>query len=87
MDGQLQLLEGAEEDQIEQQVIWADFVRWVLGWSTTRRTKVAGEEELGASIPTFLERNISWVILNVLRKRRDYDYGVLHNTGVSNYRI
>jgi hypothetical protein len=43
---------------------------------------VAGEEELGASIPTVLERNISWVILNVVRIRRDYDYGVRHRTEV-----
>ncbi len=87
MDGQLQLLKGAEEDQIEQQVIWADSVRWILGWSTTSllvpvapeglsATKVAGEEELRVGIPTVLERNISWVILNVVRKWRDYDYGV-----------
>jgi hypothetical protein len=26
MDGQVQILKGAEEDQLEQQVIWADFV-------------------------------------------------------------
>ncbi len=48
---------------------------------------MAGGEELGASIPTVLERNISWVILNVVRIRKDYNYGVLHRTGVSNYSI
>ncbi len=26
MDGQVQILKGAEEDQLEKQVIWADFV-------------------------------------------------------------
>jgi hypothetical protein len=59
----------------------------VLGWSSASRTEVAEEEELGASIPTVLEWNISWVILNVVRIRRDYHYGVLHRTGVSNYSI
>ena len=46
------------------------------------RTQVAGEEELGASIPTVLERNISWVIHNFVRIWLDHDYGVLHRTGV-----
>ena len=55
--------------------------------SSASRTEVAGEEELGASIPTVLEMNISWVILIVVRILRDYDYGVLHGTGVSNYSI
>ena len=43
---------------------------------------MAGEEELGTSIPTVLERNISWVILNVVRILRDHDDGVLHRMGV-----
>ena len=40
---------------------------------------MAGEEELGASIPTVFQRNISWVVLNVVRIRRDYNYSVLHS--------
>jgi hypothetical protein len=39
---------------------------------------MAGEEELGASIPTVFQRNISWVVLNVVGIRRDYNYSVLH---------
>jgi hypothetical protein len=39
---------------------------------------MAGEEELGLSIPTVIQRNISWVVLNVVRIRRDYNYSVLH---------
>ncbi len=41
---------------------------------------MAGEEELGASIPTVLKKNVSWVILNVLEIYRDSDYGLLHRT-------
>jgi hypothetical protein len=36
-----------------------------------QRTQVAGEEELGVSIPTVLERNIGKVILNVVRIWKD----------------
>ncbi len=43
---------------------------------------MAGEEELGTSIPTVLERNINWDILNVIRIRWDHDDGVLHRIGV-----
>ena len=39
---------------------------------------MAGEEELGASIPTVFQRNISWVVLNVVRMLRDYNCSVLH---------
>ena len=45
---------------------------------------MAEEEELGASIPTVLERNIIWLILNAVRIRRDYDYGVLYRRDVLN---
>ena len=43
---------------------------------------MAGEEELGTSIPTVLERDISRVILNVVRIRWDHNDGVLHRMGV-----
>jgi hypothetical protein len=43
---------------------------------------VAVEEELWTSIPTVLERNISWVILNAIRIWRDHNNGVLHRNGV-----
>ena len=43
---------------------------------------MAVEEELGTSIPTVLERNISWVILNVVRILLDHYDGILHRMGV-----
>ena len=43
---------------------------------------MAAEEELGTSIPTVLERDISWVVHNVVRIRRDHYDGVLHRMGV-----
>jgi hypothetical protein len=43
---------------------------------------MAGEEELGACIPTIFQRNIIWMIIfNALRILRDYKYGVLHRAG------
>jgi hypothetical protein len=58
MHGQVQLLKRAENDQVEQEVIWADFkfVPWVLRRPSASRTQVALEQELGACILTVCKR-------------------------------
>ncbi len=50
MDGQDQLLKRAEKEKVEQEVIRAYCVLWVLRLQSTSRTEVALEEELGACI-------------------------------------
>ena len=44
MHGQVQRLKRAEKDQVEQEVIRADFVSWVLRRPSSSRTQVALEE-------------------------------------------
>ena len=45
MNGQDQLLKSAEKDEVEQEVIRANFVRRVLGRPPASGTQVALEEE------------------------------------------
>ncbi len=42
---------------------------------------MAGEEQLGACIPTVFQRNIIQIIVDAVRIRRDYKYGVLQRAG------
>ncbi len=51
---QLQLLKGAEEDQVVTQVIRSAAVGWILLGSPTLWTQVAGKEKLGTSKPTVI---------------------------------
>jgi hypothetical protein len=78
MNGQGQLLKCAEKDEVDQEVIRANFVRRVLGRPSARRTQVALEEELGACIPTVVKGNIVNIFFNAVRKWRDNDDGILH---------
>ena len=57
-DGQFQFLKGAEEDQVLMDVIRAVSVIWILRGSSMFWTKVAGKQQLGASIPTVLQGDI-----------------------------
>jgi hypothetical protein len=57
MDGKFELLKGGEEDLAEQHIIWAYSFYWGLRWPFTACTQVAGEEELGASMPTVFQEN------------------------------
>ena len=78
MNGQDQLLKCAEKDEVEQEVIRADFVRPFLGLPSASRTQVALEEELGACIPTVIKGNIVNFSCNAVRIWRDNDDGILH---------
>ena len=78
MNGQGQLLKCAEKDEVEQEVIRADFVLRVLGLPSASRTQVALEEELGACIPTVFIGNIVNIFFNAVRIWRDHDDGILH---------
>ncbi len=78
MDGQVQLLKRADKDEIEQEVIRADFVLPVLRLPSASRTQVALEEELGACIPTVFKGNIVYIFCNAVRIWLDHDNGVLH---------
>ena len=78
MDGQVKLLKRAEKDEVEQEVIRADFVRPVLRLPSVSRTQVALEEELGACIPTVFKGNIVYIFCDAVRIWRDHGNGVLH---------
>ncbi len=78
MDGQVKLLKRAENDEVEQEVIRADFVRPILRLPSASRTQVALEEELGACIPTIFKGNIVFIFCDAVRIWRDHDNGVLH---------
>ena len=75
---QVQLLKRAEKDEIEPEVIRADFERPVLRLPSASRTQVALEEELGTGIPTVFKRNICNIFCDAVRIWRDNDNGVLH---------
>jgi hypothetical protein len=66
-DGQLELLKGAEENQVLPEIIWACFVTAGLWHYSTLWAQVAGEEELGACSPTVLQGNIMAILLNGVR--------------------
>ena len=78
MNGQDQLLKCAEKDEVDQEVIRANFVRRVLGRPSASGTQVALEEELGACISTVVKGNIVNFFCNAVRKWRDNDDGILH---------
>ncbi len=79
-DGQFQLLNSAEEDQVVTEVIRAASVGCILWGSPTRWTQVAGQEKLRTSIPTVFQLNIVVDLLNTVRIRKDNKDGVLHTT-------
>jgi hypothetical protein len=72
MDGQVKLLKRAEKDEVEQEVIMADFVLRVLRLPSASRTQVALEEELGACIPTVYKGNIVYIFCDAARIWRKY---------------
>ena len=76
MHGQVQLLKRAEKDEVEQEVIRADFVLRVLRLPSASRTQVALEEELGTGIPTVFKRNIGNIFCDAVRIWRDHNNGV-----------
>ena len=78
LDGQLELFKGTEEHQAAHKIIWAGYVGLVFRLSSILWTDNAGEEELGTRIPTVFQGNITVILLNVVRIRRDYNYSVLH---------
>ncbi len=78
MDGQVKLLKRAEKDEVEQEVIRANFVRPVLRLQSASRTQVAVEEELGACIPTVFKGNMVYIFCDAVKIWWDHDYGVLH---------
>jgi hypothetical protein len=78
MDGQIQLLKRAEKDEVEHEVIRADFLRRVIRRPSTSRTQVALEEELGACIPTVFKGTIDYIFYDAVIIWRDHDNGVLH---------
>ena len=77
MDGQIQLLKSAEKDQVEQEVIRTNFVRWVLRLAPASWTQVACEEELSACIPHVFPRNISCILRDAVRIGRNHENCVL----------
>ncbi len=85
-DGQLELLEGAEENQVVPKIIWACFVTAGLWHSSTLWVQVAGEEELGVCSPTVLKRNIMVILLNGVRVWRDYQYSILHKSSIHSFK-
>ena len=83
MNGQDQLLKCAEKDEVDQEVIRANFVRRVLGRPSASGTQVALEEELGACIPTVGKGNIVNFYCNAVRKwRRPPRKGAAETRGV-----
>ena len=77
MDGQVHLLKRAEKDEVEQEVVRADFVRLVLGQPSARRTQVALEEELGACILTVFKGCIVYIFCDAVGIWQDHYHGVL----------
>jgi hypothetical protein len=70
-DGQIQLLKGAEEDQVVTEIIRAVSAVCILWGSPTSWMQVAGKEKLWVSISTVFQGNIVVVLLNAVRIRRD----------------
>ena len=87
MNGQGQLLKCAEKDEVEQEVIRADFVRQVFGRQSASRTQLALEEELGECIPTVFKGNIVYFFCDAVRIWLDHDNGVLHTPQTVRTRI
>jgi len=59
-------------------VIWAVFVVSVLRQSSILRTQIACEEELLVCIPTVFPGDITMILLDAVRIRRNNNHGVLH---------
>jgi hypothetical protein len=58
-------------------VIRAVSVSWILWGSSMFWTKVAGKQQLGASIPTVFQGDILGNLLNAVRVRRDDQDSIL----------
>jgi hypothetical protein len=58
-------------------VIRAVSVSWILRGSSMFWTKVAGKQQLGASIPTVFQGDILGNLLNAVRVRRDDQDSIL----------
>ena len=63
-DGQRKLLEGAEENQVVPEIVWACFVTAGLWHSSALWTQVAAEEELGPCSPTVFQVNSMTILFN-----------------------
>ena len=77
-DGQGKLLEGAEENQVVLEIVWACFVPPVLWLSSALWAQVADEEEQGQCCPTVFQVNIMAILLNALRVWGNNQHSILH---------
>jgi hypothetical protein len=71
VDGQLELLKGAEENQVISEIIWACFVTASFWHSSTLWAQVATEKELGACSPTVLQGDGMVILLDGVRVWRN----------------
>ncbi len=66
--GQHKRLKGAEENQVEPAIVWADFVPHILWHSSSLWEQVAAaEEEQGQCSPTVFQVSSMLILLNALR--------------------
>ena len=82
-DGQRKLLEGAEENQVVPEIVWACFVTAVLLYSSALWAQVAAEEELGLCSPTVFQVNNMVILLNAVRERGNNQHSILHKSSTT----
>ena len=74
------LLEGAEENQVVPEIVWACFVTAGLWQSSALWAQVAAEDELGACSPIVFRVNSMAILLNAVRVRGNKQHSILHNS-------
>ncbi len=82
LDGQRKLLKGAEENQVENDIVWACFVAASLRQSSVLWAQVA-EEELGPCSPTVFQSNIMVIFLDAVRIWWNNQYSILHKSSTT----
>ncbi len=82
-DGQRKLLKGAEENQVEPVIVWADFVPRILWHSSALLEQVAAEEELGPCSPTVFQVNSMVILINAVRVRGNNQHSILHKSSTT----
>jgi len=76
-DGQRKLLEGAEENQVVPEIVWACFVTAGLWQSSALWAQVAAEEELGQCSPTIFQVNSMVILPNAVRVWGNNQHSIL----------
>jgi hypothetical protein len=82
-DGQHKRLKGAEENQVEPAIAWADFVPRILWHSSSLWEQVAAEEELGQCSPTVFQVSSMVSLLNAVRVLGYNQHNILHKSSTT----